>query len=984
MAFIYRAFQVLPAQRTQVNLSFFFHGRGTELQKSAEGMFRSLLQQLYKLSALARRLVLSAFKEKMAFGKAGRGWEWCVKELQDLFSKAVKQVAQWREVTIFVDALDEAGSETAAELVNYFHRLNDSVIAAGPGSCTKICISCRHYPVVARNSSLEILVEEENHRDIWSFVHWRLEDVVHSQSHYPLFMEKRNELGYAVAKKAGDSFQWVGMMMPKVIKMLEDGESFEDIKQMVSEQSSDLFAFYERTLKNVINPRNRVRTLLLMQWVCLAERPLSVTELRFALACDDEVVRPDQMRCEDSKGFVESDGRMKMLVNSLSGGMVETRQYESGSMVQACHQTVNDFLRSGGLQFLLSETGVKSLSLDEVFGRSEDRLCRCCINYLNLAKVLGEEQTWKKEIVHELSFIEYATKFWFVHAEKAEAHGSSQEHLIERFLAKQNLFQTWANIYEVIDRPGARCPDPGSTLIHVASASNLQSIVRALLDHGTSVEEETYWRNRPLHCAARWGHEELTTMLLEANADVEAKDCSGSTPLEQAAANHHEAVVKMLLKSNADINMKTGHSGTALQSACKKGSTSLVRMLIDNGADVNAQAEFFNIKFLLPVDGGNALQAAAYHGNEAVVRLLLDKGAFVDATGGVWGSALQAATSSRHENPERIVRMLLQRGAQVNLRGGRFDTALQGASRHYYNAENLVRILLDSGAEINCTGGEYGSALQAAAYFRKEHIVRMLLNAGADVNMQGGMYGNALQAAAAGGDEEIVKLLLNKGSNIHADGGVYGTALQGAAVGFSQEVIELLLDHGAKLNTEGGKYGSVLQAAATRCSESTIQFLIDRGAQLNTGSGEHGSALQAAVQFGRDKRIVQLLLDNGADVNAECPGDTSITALQAASASGRVDIAKLLLDNGAEANIPGGLYGNALLTAVAFDHEEVAKLLLERGADINVKGGIFGNALNAARGGKGITRLLLDWGAKPISKEEASSGSHQDVGETLT
>jgi hypothetical protein len=61
---------------------------------------------------------------------------------------------------------------------------------------------------------------------------------------------------------------------------------------MISEQSNDLFAFYENILKSVINPCSQGRTLLLLQWVCFAERPLSVSELRFALACDDEVVQP--------------------------------------------------------------------------------------------------------------------------------------------------------------------------------------------------------------------------------------------------------------------------------------------------------------------------------------------------------------------------------------------------------------------------------------------------------------------------------------------------------------------------------------------------------------------------------------------------------------------------------------------------------------------------------------------------------------------
>jgi ankyrin repeat protein len=880
---------------------------------------------------------LSAFNEKHIFGEAGKAWEWRVKELQDLFSMALKEVAQWSEVTIFVDALDETGSESAAKLVNYFHQLNDTV-AADRHSSVKICISCRHYPVVARSPGLEILVEKENYRDIWTFVHGELEKS-QSRPEDPLFIEKRKELGYEIVKKAENSFQWTGMILPKVLAFLNDGESFEDISNMIAGESSDL------------SRRNRTRTLFLMQWVCLAERPLSLTELRYALACDDEVVQPHQVRCDDSKMFVESDGRMKTLVNSLSGGLVETRHHESECIVQVCHQTVNDFLKSSGLRFLLSRTGNENLTVDEVIGRSQDRLSRCCINYLKLGEVLNENRIWNEEPVNDLFFIEYATKYWAVHAEKAENHGISHEGLVEEISA---LFGTWANIYRAIDKRASRCPEPGSTLIHIAAESNLRSTVEALLQNGTSVEEETDLNNRPLHYAARWGHESLAALLLDANADREAKNLYGGTPLERAAANNHERVVKMLLDRGVNVNEKTGWYGTALESASRKGSGRLVRMLIDNGADINARGE----------DGSNPLQAAALNGDKAILQLLLDEGAHVNAVGGFWGTALQAAALGIGESSEACVRILLESGAQVNLRGGHNDNALQAAAAcSKDNAENLVRILLDNGADVNFYGGEYGSALQAGASCGSEQVVHMLLNAGADVHLKGGRCGNALQAAASRGHERLVQLLLDKGSDIHAEGGLYGSALNGAASGAHRAVMNLLLDQGADINAECGDCGSVLQAATYRCNESVIQWLIKRGAKVNAQCGEFGTALQAAAHWNRNEKILQLLLDNGADVNAKSSGMCA-TPLQSASYVGNVAAVKFLLDNGADINTQGGWYGSALQAAVAFHEQEVVKLLLERGADITAKEGFYGNVFEAARDDKSMIQILLEYSAE--------------------
>ena len=78
------------------------------------------------------------------------------------------------------------------------------------------------------------------------------------------------------------------------------------------------------------------------------------------------------------------------------------------------------------------------------------------------------------------------------------------------------------------------------------------------------------------------------------------------------------------------------------------------------------------------------------------------------------------------------------------------------------------------------------------------------------------------------------------------------------------------------------------------------------------------------------REVVELLLDKGADVNAQ-GGDFS-NALQAASFRGHEAVVKLLLDKGANVNAQGGHYGNALQTASEGGHEQVVKLLLDKGA----------------------------------------------------
>ncbi|KAL1982372.1 hypothetical protein VTN96DRAFT_1403 [Rasamsonia emersonii] len=94
--------------------------------------------------------------------------------------------------------------------------------------------------------------------------------------------------------------------------------------------------------------------------------------------------------------------------------------------------------------------------------------------------------------------------------------------------------------------------------------------------------------------------------------------------------------------------------------------------------------------------------------------------------------------------------------------------------------------------------------------------------------------------------------------------------------------------------------------------------------------------LYYAASFGLTE-VAQLLLDSGADVNAQSgPAGCSLAA---ASLAGHVETVQLLLDRGADIEAPAGLLGgNALLLATTNGHREVVRLLLERGANVNAEG----------------------------------------------
>jgi ankyrin repeat protein len=73
------------------------------------------------------------------------------------------------------------------------------------------------------------------------------------------------------------------------------------------------------------------------------------------------------------------------------------------------------------------------------------------------------------------------------------------------------------------------------------------------------------------------------------------------------------------------------------------------------------------------------------------------------------------------------------------------------------------------------------------------------------------------------------------------------------------------------------------------------------------------------------KAVVQLLLERGADVNAQSrPYDN---ALQAASSGRNEAVVELLLKNGADVNAQGGESGNVFIAASKEGHEAVVQSL---------------------------------------------------------
>ncbi len=140
---------------------------------------------------------------------------------------------------------------------------------------------------------------------------------------------------------------------------------------------------------------------------------------------------------------------------------------------------------------------------------------------------------------------------------------------------------------------------------------------------------------------------------------------------------------------------------------------------------------------------------------------------------------------------------------------------------------------------------------------------------------------------------------------------------------------------------------------------------------------DNSAALVTAATTG-DVAAARGLLAGGADSNSRDANGYS--ALNWAALNGHLDIAKLLIDHGADVNAhdnPKRL--TPLMNAAGMGHDDIAELLVSRGADVNVLDATGAQALlwARARARSSLMTFLLAHGADPLPELGKEYGSPQ-------
>ncbi len=273
------------------------------------------------------------------------------------------------------------------------------------------------------------------------------------------------------------------------------------------------------------------------------------------------------------------------------------------------------------------------------------------------------------------------------------------------------------------------------------------------------------------------------------------------------------------------------------------------------------------------------------------------------------------------------------------------------------------RLLLDASVDVDATQTDGATALHWAAYLDDLETARLLVDAGADAGAANTHGIVPLSLACTNANAAMVGLLLAAGADAKAAVGTGETVLMSCARTGNAAAVSALLAHGADVNAaESEEEQTALMWAVAQRHPAVVQMLIDNGADVHGRSRVRRFVISRRLQS--NLRYGELGRRYGTDAEETDLG--GYTALLFAARQGAVDSARLLIAAGANVNDTAPDGRSALLVAAHSGHRALVEFLLAEGANPNASAAGY-TALHAAvlQDDLGMLDALLEAGARP-------------------
>ena len=490
------------------------------------------------------------------------------------------------------------------------------------------------------------------------------------------------------------------MVVQELLQANIAGATLRELRDIVQRVPQDLSHFYRHQLQSTEGEK-RECMLLLFQVVFHAQRPLSPTELRYPLAFGAKAYT-SYAEWSQSSEYIRGDEQMERRVREHSKGLVEFAQLPRDdehfqefddehaqdpaqslkAVVQFVHQSVRDFLTTGGFSCLSDTEGPTQSAKGHEFIKTT------CLNYL-MVKELDtisdidaqvSEAFWNRTgldmwtLTANHPLLQYAVHYIFPHAAQAEQHGISQDGFRAYLCGNSEAcFERWRFLHDIIwNHPDADCQGVGA---------------------------------RPIHSFAEHGL--LSKEIAEKEANIDTAGGKHESALATACSQGHEDTVELLLSLGAKPTRIEDRAGAFAQ-AIRNQHLPILRRLLNHQRSSLTLAERLQSVLFLEEDGSPH--------SKAILDLLIPEATLPD-------SAIDDACSIAIGCTPRLILFLLDKSNHAILHEERLWCDIVRRS-------TLIRDLLDRGGTIRITG----TLLSRGRYAPTKNIL-LLLSEGCEVEM---------------------------------------------------------------------------------------------------------------------------------------------------------------------------------------------------------------------------------------------------------
>ncbi|KAL0944761.1 uncharacterized protein CTRU02_202647 [Colletotrichum truncatum] len=222
--------------------SHFFWSAGTRLQKSQEGLLRTLLFQiLVHCPELVPEICAKRYTNPSKLLEP-----WSVEELLQAFVKLQSLSELPSRVLLLIDGLDEY-SGGAKDVTKFLHSVGNS-------SDIKVCCASRpwpHFLKAFKNTPWQVEMHKMTKADMQSYI----EDCFSKNERFQQLRTQEqilsDEIIQEISEKADGVFFWVSLVVKGLVRGIDSGDDLKILQKRLLELPSDLDQLFQRMLDSI-------------------------------------------------------------------------------------------------------------------------------------------------------------------------------------------------------------------------------------------------------------------------------------------------------------------------------------------------------------------------------------------------------------------------------------------------------------------------------------------------------------------------------------------------------------------------------------------------------------------------------------------------------------------------------------------------------------------------------------------------------------